>query len=107
VCSSDLQADLVLTSDRLDRLPEALDQARRTTRIVRQNIAWAIGYNVVALPFAASGLLTPWLAALGMSMSSLLVVGNALRLRPGRDRVEPPREHAARTSAEASVAPPG
>ncbi|WP_038049977.1 MULTISPECIES: heavy metal translocating P-type ATPase [unclassified Thioalkalivibrio] len=101
------QADLVLTSDRLDRLPEALDQARRTTRIVRQNIAWAIGYNVVALPIAAAGLLTPWLAALGMSMSSLLVVGNALRLRPGRDRVAAPREHASRAPAEASVSPPG
>lgn len=101
------QADLVLTSDRLDRLPEALEQARRTTRIVRQNIAWAIGYNAVALPFAAFGLLTPWLAALGMSMSSLLVVGNALRLRPGRDRVpSTPREHAGRANA-VSVSPPG
>ncbi|WP_026340327.1 heavy metal translocating P-type ATPase [Thioalkalivibrio thiocyanoxidans] len=101
------QADLVLTSDRLDRLPEALDQARRTTRVVRQNIAWAIGYNVVALPFAASGLLTPWLAALGMSMSSLLVVGNALRLRPGRDRVAVPPERASRAASAVSAAPPG
>ncbi|WP_038035792.1 MULTISPECIES: heavy metal translocating P-type ATPase [unclassified Thioalkalivibrio] len=82
------QADLVLLSDRLDHLPQALDQARHTRRVIRQNIAWAIGYNVVALPVAAAGLLTPWLAALGMSLSSLLVVGNALRLRPARETAE-------------------
>jgi P-type Cu2+ transporter len=75
------QADLILMSDRLAALPEAVRQARWTLRIVRQNIAWAIGYNALALPVAATGLLTPWLAALGMSLSSLLVVGNALRLR--------------------------
>lgn len=74
-------ADLILMSDRLAALPEAIRQARWTVRIVRQNIAWAIGYNAIALPIAAAGLLTPWLAALGMSLSSLLVVGNALRLR--------------------------
>jgi Cu2+-exporting ATPase len=75
------QADLILMSDRLAALPQAVRQARWTLRIVRQNIVWAIGYNAVALPIAATGLLTPWLAALGMSLSSLLVVGNALRLR--------------------------
>ena len=48
--------------------------------IIHQNYAWALGYNGVALPVAAIGLLTPWLAALGMSLSSLLVVVNALRL---------------------------
>lgn len=94
------QADLVLLSDRLEHLPQALDQARHTRRVIRQNIAWAIGYNVVALPVAAAGLLTPWLAALGMSLSSLLVVGNALRLRPARDTSErtpiPPAEPVAR-----------
>lgn len=89
------QADLVLLSDRLEHLPQALDQARHTRRVIRQNIAWAIGYNLVALPVAAAGLLTPWLAALGMSLSSLLVVGNALRLRPGRDVMD--------TGAESSV----
>jgi Cu2+-exporting ATPase len=75
------QADLILMTDRLAALPEAVRQARWTLRVVRQNIAWAIGYNALALPIAATGLLTPWLAALGMSLSSLLVVGNALRLR--------------------------
>ena len=48
--------------------------------MVRQNIGWALGYNGIALPVAAAGILTPWLAALGMSLSSLLVVLNALRL---------------------------
>ncbi|WP_018158473.1 MULTISPECIES: heavy metal translocating P-type ATPase [unclassified Thioalkalivibrio] len=101
------QADLVLLSDRLEHLPRALDQARHTRRVIRQNIAWAIGYNVVALPVAAAGLLTPWLAALGMSLSSLLVVGNALRLRPTRDdeRVGEPVGEAA-THRRPSGAPP-
>ncbi|WP_018142281.1 heavy metal translocating P-type ATPase [Thioalkalivibrio sp. ALJ7] len=90
------QADLVLLSDRLEQLPQALDQARHTQRVIHQNIAWAIGYNALALPVAASGLLTPWLAALGMSLSSLLVVGNALRLRP-------PREDSATVSSSAPV----
>ncbi len=73
-------ADLILHSERLEALPRAVDQARATRRVVRQNIVWALGYNGVALPVAAAGLLTPWLAALGMSLSSLIVVINALRL---------------------------
>lgn len=88
-------ADLVLLSDRLDQLPAALETARQTRRIIRQNMGWAIGYNVLALPIAATGLLTPWLAALGMSLSSLLVVGNALRLRPAREAAAGERPAAA------------
>jgi Cu2+-exporting ATPase len=53
----------------------------RTLAIMRENFAWAIGYNLIALPLAAGGWLTPWMSALGMSFSSLLVVVNALRLR--------------------------
>ena len=49
--------------------------------MIRQNFAWAIGYNLVALPFAMAGMVPPWAAAIGMSLSSLLVVGNSLRLR--------------------------
>ena len=55
--------------------------ARRTMRIIRQNLSWAVLYNLVALPMAAAGLVAPWMAAIGMSASSLVVVMNALRLR--------------------------
>jgi P-type Cu2+ transporter len=79
-------ADMILYGSRLGELPAALALAGRMVSIVRQNIRWAIGYNVIALPVAASGILTPWMAALGMSMSSLIVVVNSLRLRE-----EPPR----------------
>lgn len=80
-------ADLVLTGRSLTRVPQAIAVARRTRRVVRQNLAWAAGYNLAALPLAAAGLVTPWLAALGMALSSLLVVGNALRLARGADVV--------------------
>ena len=73
-------ADLVITSPSLLRIPQAIALARRTRRIVRQNLAWAVAYNLVALPLAATGQVTPWLAALGMAVSSLLVTLNALRL---------------------------
>ena len=88
-------ADLVLTAPSLARIPAAVALARRTRRIVRQNFAWAIGYNLLALPLAAMGLVTPWLAALGMTLSSLVVTLNALRLarlpahaRGATDRME-------------------
>jgi Cu2+-exporting ATPase len=75
-----LGADAVLMRDDLALLPRAVEWARRTRRVIRQNLAWAIGYNLVALPLALSGHLAPWLAAAGMSASSLVVVLNALRL---------------------------
>lgn len=73
-------ADLVLANPALGAIPAALDIARRCRRIIRENLAWAIGYNLLALPLAATGMVTPWLAALGMALSSLLVTANALRL---------------------------
>ncbi|HSX59169.1 MAG TPA: HAD-IC family P-type ATPase, partial [Tahibacter sp.] len=73
-------ADFVLTGSPLARLPQSIALARRARAVVRQNLAWAVGYNALALPFAALGLIAPWLAALGMAASSLLVVLNALRL---------------------------
>jgi Cu2+-exporting ATPase len=73
-------ADLVLTGASLARIPEAIVLARRTRAIIRQNLAWALAYNLLALPFAAMGWVTPGLAALGMAASSLLVTANALRL---------------------------
>ncbi len=73
-------ADLVVVHPSLMRIPESVALARRTRRIIRQNLAWALGYNVMALPLAAAGLVTPWLAALGMAVSSITVTLNALRL---------------------------
>lgn len=73
-------ADMVLTHASLRRIPEAVALARRTRRVIRQNLAWALAYNLCALPLAAAGLVTPWMAALGMAMSSLVVTLNALRL---------------------------
>ena len=74
-------ADMILLSEKLEHLVSGVDMARRTLMIMRENFAWAIGYNLIALPLAAGGWLTPWMSALGMSFSSLLVVLNALRLR--------------------------
>lgn len=79
-------ADLVLSGSSLGAVPAAIDLARRTRRIVRQNLAWAFGYNLLALPLAAAGLVTPWLAALGMALSSLAVTANSLRLARVRAR---------------------
>ena len=76
-----LAADALLLSDDLVALPKALQLARRARAIIGQNIGWAIGYNLMALPLAAAGLVPPWAAAIGMSSSSLIVLLNALRLR--------------------------
>ncbi|MFC4862868.1 heavy metal translocating P-type ATPase [Pseudomonas sp. MAHUQ-62] len=73
-------ADAVLLSNRLDSLVQAFTLARRTRRIIIENLAWATLYNGLVLPFAALGWITPLWAAFGMSVSSLLVVVNALRL---------------------------
>ena len=75
-----LKADAVLLNGQLMQLLEAMKTSRQTRDIIRQNMAWALVYNLLALPLAAAGLVTPWLAAIGMSASSLIVVLNALRL---------------------------
>ena len=74
-------ADIVLLNDDMAVIPQAVNQAKRTAAIIRQNLIWAAAYNLIAVPLAAAGFVTPWLAALGMSGSSLLVLANALRLR--------------------------
>jgi len=73
-------ADAMLTNGRLETLLTAIDGAGKTRRVIVENIGWALLYNLVALPVAAAGYIPPWAAAIGMSLSSLLVVTNALRL---------------------------
>ncbi len=75
-----VNADIVLLGNRLAAVAEALARASRNQHVVRQNLAWALGYNIAAIPAAAAGLVAPWAAAIGMSLSSLLVVLNATRL---------------------------
>ncbi|MEJ2043896.1 MAG: heavy metal translocating P-type ATPase [Reinekea sp.] len=75
------QADALLLTNHLPTLANAIRLARKTNQIIRQNLAWALVYNAIALPVAAAGLVAPWQAAIGMSVSSLLVVGNAMRLK--------------------------
>ena len=78
-----LHADCVLLRGRLALLGDAADTAFRTMAVVRQNLAWAMLYNAVAIPAAAFGLLNPWMSGIGMSASSAVVVVNAMRLARG------------------------
>jgi Cu2+-exporting ATPase len=73
-------ADAVLMNDQLSTITYSLEMARRARNNIRQNFSWAMGYNFCAIPAAAMGLVMPWMAAIGMSVSSLIVVLNALRL---------------------------
>jgi Cu2+-exporting ATPase len=73
-------ADMVMLGSRLATLADGVALARKTQQIIRQNLGWALAYNLIAIPAAALGYVTPWLAGIGMSASSLLVVLNALRL---------------------------
>ncbi len=74
------RADAVLLNNHLVVLAEALVLARQTAATIRQNLGFSLAYNLLALPLAAAGFVPPWLAALGMTASSLIVVLNALRL---------------------------
>ena len=78
-------ADAVLIHAQLSLLLDAADAAAACMRVIRQNLTWATLYNLLAIPAAAFGLLTPWMAGLGMSLSSAFVVANALRL----ERISP------------------
>ena len=77
------RADLILSNGELGGLPLALEVGRRTRRIVAENLSWALAYNLIAMPLALAGMLTPGLAAAGMGLSSLTVTLNALRLLRG------------------------
>jgi Cu2+-exporting ATPase len=74
-------ADLVCTSNSLQVLAKTIDYAKQLRRIIRENYAWAIGYNLIAIPIAALGFIDPILAAIGMAASSAIVVFNTMRLR--------------------------
>jgi Cu2+-exporting ATPase len=76
-------ADAIVLGKRLGSVVDAALVAGKTRRVIRQNIGWAIIYNLLAVPLAAAGALEPWMAAIGMSLSSLVVVVNALRLQRG------------------------
>lgn len=73
-------ADVVLMNQGIRQLPAALDLGRRTFATIRSNLFWAFFYNIIAIPVAAFGLLTPALAALAMGLSDVILVGNSLRL---------------------------
>ena len=74
-------ADAVLAHGRINVLAHSLRFAERVQRVIKQNLLWAFAYNVTAIPLAAMGYVSPWLAGVGMSISSLWVVLNASRLR--------------------------
>ena len=78
-------ADMILLSERLMALPKALEFAKTTQSIIKQNLFWALLYNLIALPIAMGGFVVPWVAALGMSASSLIVITNTLRLQQDSD----------------------
>ncbi|MBB6092138.1 Cu2+-exporting ATPase [Povalibacter uvarum] len=92
-------ADMILMNEDLRALPAAIDFTRRVRRIVRQNLFWAAAYNFGSLPLAAFGLVPPWVAALGMSLSSILVIANATRLLPKRSAAERSRFSSSRGSS--------
>jgi Cu2+-exporting ATPase len=96
-------SDIVLTTGRLDAIAPARSLAQHTLAVVRQNQRWSLFYNVGAVPLAALGLVAPWLAALGMSLSSLGVILNALRIgrgNPGNRTAEPGRPSGATISVQ-------
>lgn len=79
------QADVVLLHNRLTGIADLIDGAKQGQRVVKQNLAWSVGYNLIIIPLAVCGFVSPYIAVIGMSFSSLLVVSNSLRLLKHRD----------------------
>jgi cation-transporting ATPase V len=103
-------SDITLVGNDLQGVPAAIGVAASTYAVILENFGWAMGYNVSALPLAAAGLLDPLVAAIAMGLSSLLVVGNSLRLtrvgRNGPASVQPPRVARGKVALVAAVALP-
>lgn len=91
-------ADLILVADSLKVLPEAVELGRKAHRIMKQNLTWAALYNLCSMPLAAAGWIPPWLAAIGMSASSILVVLNSLRLMRAPARTSATQERTLETA---------
>ncbi|PYG54761.1 cation-translocating P-type ATPase [Rhizobium sp. UGM030330-04] len=85
-------ADFVFMQEDLDAVPFAIETSQRAGRLIRQNFALAIGYNIIAVPIAIAGYATPMIAAIAMSTSSLIVVANALRLAGAAETIRPRNE---------------
>ena len=100
-------ADAIVLGKRLGSVVDAALVAVRTRKVIRQNILWAILYNLTAVPLAAGGMLAPWMAAIGMSVSSLMVVLNALRLQRKEVAMDDSERNAKPENAtgEASILP--
>ena len=94
----------VVLGDSLDLVPQTVMLARRTLRVVRQNLWWAAGYNALCVPLAVVGAMPAWLAGLGMALSSLLVVLNAARLSRHLPALAPSAAEAGSSAAPASPA---
>lgn len=86
-------ADYILLNGDISQIPQLIRHAQKTMRVIKQNIAWAIIYNLVCIPLAFSDMLSAWLAGLGMAISSLIVVANALRLTSFAPPSAPPPHH--------------
>ena len=74
-------ADFVFTRNDLEAIPHAIQIARKARRLIKQNFGLALAYNAIAVPLAMGGMISPLFAAIAMSTSSLVVIGNSLRLR--------------------------
>ena len=78
---ANMSSDFVFMRAKLNLLIDLIRVAKNTKNIIKQNYFWALTYNVTAVPLAMMGMVPPWIAAIGMSVSSLIVVANALRLK--------------------------